>query len=107
MLPPLSNSYKLELKPLARQDIIDILKFTQLRWGREKRGHYKALIDKCLQTIAKNPHPISQSERAIPGYYRRHLGERSRHYIFYRIEGDTVTVVRILYDAMEFESYLD
>lgn len=103
----MTNSYALEVTELAERDIAEILIFTQVRWGSEQRSQYKAQIDKCLQSIQKDPYPVLEADRATPGYFRRHLGGRSRHFIYYRISDMTIVVVRILYDAMKFESYLE
>jgi toxin ParE1/3/4 len=96
----------LDIRPQVYADIKGILKHTEQQWGAQQRTKYKQLIDRCLTSIAYHPDPITQSDTAIPGYYRRHLGGRSRHYVFYRRVEDRVLVVRILYDQMDFEQYL-
>jgi toxin ParE1/3/4 len=101
-----SPKLPLKLRPLARTDIKEILKRTTKLWGSEQRLKYKNLIDDCLESIVVSPSPRSKRDESVSGYYRRHLGSRSRHYIFYKILDDRIDVVRILDDRMDFDRHL-
>jgi toxin ParE1/3/4 len=101
-----SQKLALELRPLARLDIKIILKRTTKLWGLEQRAKYKKLIDDCLKSIAADPSPRSKRDESVSGYYRRHLGNRSRHYIFYKVLENRVQVIRILDDRMDFDRHL-
>jgi toxin ParE1/3/4 len=101
-----SRRLPLEIRPLARLDIKTILRRTTKLWGAEQRTKYKKLIADCLQSLATDPKPRSKRDESVSGFYRRHLGGRSRHFIFYKILEDRVRVVRILDDRMDFDRYL-
>ncbi|WP_155746815.1 type II toxin-antitoxin system RelE/ParE family toxin [Scytonema sp. UIC 10036] len=96
----------LDLRPQARSDIKSILKYTTQRWGAQQRGRYKTLIERCLDSITANPLPRSRKEESIEGYYRRHVGGKGRHFVYYRLLEDSVLVVRILHDSMDVERHL-
>ncbi|KYC41883.1 hypothetical protein WA1_17840 [Scytonema hofmannii PCC 7110] len=97
----------LELRPQARSDIKDILKYTTQRWGAQQRSRYKKLIERCLDSIAANPLPRSKKEDAIADYYRRHVDGKGRHFVYYRLLEDRVLVVRILHDSMDVDRHLE
>lgn len=46
---------KIVLSPRARQDFIDILRYTGETWGREQLHLYRDKLDDALRLIARNP----------------------------------------------------
>lgn len=97
---------RLEFRPQVRTDIRDILKYTTKKWGHQQRTHYKALLNHCIARIAANPYLGQRLDDISPGYYRRHVGSRGSHYIYYRVFEDTILLVRVLHDKMEFQRHL-
>jgi toxin ParE1/3/4 len=96
----------LKILPKAANDIKQILKYTQSVWGTAQRQKYKGEIVRCLNDIQANPLPRTKSEMCIDGYYRRHLDKKYRHYVFYRVVGSDILVVRLLHDSMDFNRHL-
>lgn len=51
----LDRARKVVLSPRARQDFIDILRFTGERWGQGQLHVYRDKINDALQLVARNP----------------------------------------------------
>ncbi|MDX8400320.1 MAG: type II toxin-antitoxin system RelE/ParE family toxin [Gallionellaceae bacterium] len=45
----------IKLSPKARQDFIDILRYTGEVWGQDQLLHYRDKINDALWKIARNP----------------------------------------------------
>lgn len=41
--------------PLARRDIVEVLRYTRDRWGKEQAREYRNLIREALNAIAAEP----------------------------------------------------
>ena len=95
----------IKLKPQAITDIKGILKYTTITWGAQQRTRYKKLLEQCLDKIAANPLHGKQVRYGDSRYYRYHVGRKGRHYVFYTVTEETVEVVRILHDSMDFERH--
>ena len=61
---------------------------------------YKSKIDAALSAIAQNPN-IGRTKHKLLVY------SAGKHLIYYRIEGTTVYVVRILHERMDAAHHLD
>lgn len=87
----------LKLVPKARQDFIDILRYTGETWGPNQLLVYRGKLDDALQAISRNPQ-AGHSRDDLPVAYRAYLV--GSHVIVYRIGADSVGVVRILHQRM-------
>lgn len=94
--------FRLELSDRARRDFRDILSYTLQMWGDRQLAEYQGKIDSALSAITQNPHAGREKAGSVLRVFR--VG---RHLIFYRIDGVTVYVVRILHDQMDIDSHLD
>ena len=88
---------KLILSPRARQDFIDILRYTGERWGHEQLRVYRDKLDDALLRIGRNP-AIGHRSPELPHTHRLYLV--GAHLIVYREHGSAVAVVRILHQRM-------
>lgn len=94
----------LALAPLAREDVKEIGRFTQKRWGVPQRDSYLgglAAIFERLRTgeiAGRARSDIRDGLRCYP--YTRHM-------IFFRrgVQGD-VEILHILHERMDFERHL-
>lgn len=87
----------LKLSPKARQDFIDILRYTGENWGQDQLIVYRDKIDKALSTIRENPQ-IGHRRHDLPPNYRAYpVGS---HMIVYRMDLNGIGVVRILHQRM-------
>jgi toxin ParE1/3/4 len=93
------------ITPQAKQDLKEILKYTQKVWGSEQRVRYKTLLNQALRKITANPKLGRPREEIRAGYYSYHVGNHGRHIIFYTLDDDGILVVRVLHDSMDFETY--
>ena len=82
----------------AYDDLKNIAAYTQKTWGIEQRREYLSRLDRSFGLIAENV-GIGRNCDHIREGYRSHLV--GRHLVFYRVEGEMVTVVRILHQNMD------
>jgi len=83
----------------AKEDLKDIARFTQKRWGKEQRNKYLQIFDNSFQTLARNPAMGRECREIRVGYYKFPTGS---HVIFYRrITGQPIEIVRILHESMD------
>jgi toxin ParE1/3/4 len=95
-------SLNIKLRPLARQDFKEILKYTQGRWGAEQKEKYKTLLDTSIQTLAQFPAAGKYLEGLPEGCLAYHTG---RHLIVYQPQQTSLEVIRILYDGMDLKRH--
>ena len=112
---------RIRLSAAAQADIVDILAWTQARFGEAARRRYEALIVAALGDLADEPRRPGVLERPELGAGARtwHLRgsrerardasgivRRPRHFVVFR-EGTerTVEVGRVLHDAMDLERH--
>lgn len=98
-----SPNFRLELSPLAQQDLIGILRYTGETWGRDQLFVYRAKLHEALQSIRRNPdmgHPSDE----LPQTHRLYFV--GSHVIVYRNAGPVIAVVRILHRRMSLTKNL-
>ena len=95
-----ARKYTLTLTHRARLDFQDILSHTLQMWGDRQLAEYKGLLDGALTLIQNTP---ETGQNDLPPYRYVRAG---KHYIFYRIDGDTISVSRILHGSMDFIRHL-
>ena len=96
---------KYRLSKRASQDLAGIWRYTLEKWSREQANVYvSGLLNSC-SLAADCPTEMGRSYSHIQeNYWTYHWGS---HIIFYRIEKDnTVSVVRILHEQMDFDRHL-
>jgi toxin ParE1/3/4 len=85
---------QLVIRPDAREDLRQILIYTQERWGAEQRRRYRALMYQAMRSLLDYPERGRTREEYFPdcrGLPAEH------HIIFYRLTDDEVVIVRILH----------
>ena len=100
--PILMSAHKLQLiltEP-AKQDFRDILSFTLQTWGEGQFDEYRRKLDGALHTIAENP-DIGHKRHGMLVY------QAGRHRIFYREQGTSIYIFRILHERMDAGRHLD
>jgi toxin ParE1/3/4 len=96
--------------PRAKRDIVEVIEYTKERWEKVQARAYGQLIEDALGLIAMNPRRGKLRSAARPdilAFHIRQPGRPARHVLFYRI-GTTgiVEVIRLLYDAMDFDQHV-
>jgi len=92
------------LTNMAKADLKEIARFTQIRWGREQRDLYLQMLDVSFQQLAANPLKGKDCSDIRSGYRKLNAGS---HVIFYRQTfPDMIVNVRILHGHMDIETRL-
>lgn len=87
----------------ARQDLAEIGRYTERRWGGAQRRAYLAQLDARMDLLVDHPQMGMARDDVRPGY--RCLRE-GRHLIFYRGAAGTVEIVRVLHQRMDVRRHL-
>lgn len=108
---------RLDVQPPARADIRDLLKTSRRRFGSRAKRDYKALIDRALELLCENPQRAGVTRRedlrrAPYLFALRHARTRGvspkqpRHVIVFTCDDATLSVLRILHDAMDIDQHI-
>ena len=90
-------SFKLTAK--AKDDLRNIARYTQEKWGREQRNIYLKQFDDAFSLLSKSPE-IGPSCDFIKAGYRKFA--QGSHVIFYTLgPSSTIQIVRILHKHMD------
>ena len=93
----------LKLAPKARQDFIDILRYTGETWGPIQLLIYRDKIDDALQAISADP-LLGHGRDDLPPTHRAYLV--GSHVIVYRTGTDSLGIVRILHQRMSLAKHV-
>jgi toxin ParE1/3/4 len=91
------------LTPRAHRDIDEIWNYTAANWGIDQAEHYVRLIQRAIEIVADNPGRGRICDDVRPGYRKYPAGS---HFVFYRVAGAGIDVVRVLHQRMDFEQHL-
>lgn len=91
------------LSPRARQDFIDILRYTGETWGEAQLLTYRTKINEALQMLGTNPRRGRQRDDLPPMYFSYSVGS---HVIVYRLREGEIAVARILHQRMDLGAHL-
>ena len=100
-------AWRLRLAAQARADIREAIAWSRGNFGAMQADRYLLAIQATTATLRQAP--LGARTRArddlAPGLrvlHMRRAGHRGRHLLIYRVaEPDTVTVLRVLHDAMD------
>ena len=86
----------------AKNDLKNIARFTQKRWGREQRNHYLITLDDCFHHLSRNPSMGKGCDETRPGYHKFPTGS---HVVYYRRKANGyIEVVRVLHESMDVDT---
>ena len=107
----------------ARRDIVNVLRWSEGKFGEHAAARYRALLLQALRDIAENPERPGSSARPEikPGIHAYHLRSSRdrvaailgiihspRHFLLYRRRAENmIEVVRVLHDARDLRGHLD
>ncbi len=94
---------RFQLTNKAYADLKNIARYTQTTWGAEQRKEYLLRLDQSFHLIAKNTGIGRNCDHIREGYFSYPVG---KHLVFYRIEGEAVTIGRILHQSMDVDRQL-
>jgi toxin ParE1/3/4 len=112
---------RLRVTEAAQADIDTLLLDSEETFGQETRRRYGLLLNEALNRIRSDPERAGAPSRYGPvsdlrifpirlARLRIRPAERiarPRHVLVFRLAGDVVVLVRVLYDAMHFPSHVD
>ena len=85
-------------------DLEEIWHYTVEKWSLDQADHYYNLIFDEIHFICKNTIAGKSMEHIRKGY---RASKVKSHFIFYRIQNNTVEVIRILHERMDVENRLN
>jgi len=94
---------RLELSRRAKADLDDIRDYSLQRFGQARAILYVDAIEHALRRIVRFPESgtprsdLTSDVRSMP------VG---RHRLYYRVNAESILIVRILHQAMEIERHL-
>ena len=94
---------RLQFTPAAIADLDGIFDYTLERWGRDQAERYLRDIQRVCEGLASGDLPGRSADHVRKGYRKAASGA---HMIYYRSEGETLIVVRILHQRMDIDRHL-
>ena len=94
---------KIHKQAKAEDDLINIWLYSLDKWGINQADSYLDNLNNSLNNIAANPDIGTACEHIRKGYRKLNVRE---HYVFYRYTQDTVYIIRVLGDEMDYDPIL-
>lgn len=94
---------KIHKQALAEQDLTDIWLYTFNNWGERQADKYHDELGEAFILLAENPKIGTSCDTLRKGYLKFHV---NRHLIMYRINKETLHIIRVLGDDMNYENHL-
>jgi toxin ParE1/3/4 len=103
-----ARTWTISLGQAAEQDFSNIVDWTAATFGPRQAERYADLVLAAFDAILDNPLTgQSRARREIgAGLRTLYLARPARHFILYRIEAQTILVLRILHDSMELSRHV-
>jgi len=95
------KGFKLTLA--AKEDLKEIARYTQNKWGKEKRDLYLTSLNNKFIWLAENPQVGRTRTEIKQGYMSYPEG---KHIIFYRPKRTEIEILAILHQNMDFMQHL-
>lgn len=119
--PAPSKALRRRFASEALSDIDALLAYSLQNFGAAGMQRYVALLDVAVQDICQQPKRLGVTSygvgvNAFFAYHLKHSNRKlralekigkPRHLIFFRVQGNTLMVSRVLHDAMDFIAHLD
>lgn len=89
----------------AVDDLMEIGRYTQERWGVEQRNDYLERLDAAFADLDEMPGVGLACDHYRAGYRQYLVG---KHWVFYRrLNDDDIEVVRILHERMDVPRHIE
>jgi len=93
---------KYRITEAAYNDLSDIYFYTFQKWSANQAGRYFESIIQEIELFSENPEKAKRMPKVRSDFfYFRALS----HYVFFRKNGDTIEVIRILHKMMDFSKH--
>ena len=94
----MKSSLRLDVSVDARRDFRSILRYTREVWGERQRNTYGARLESAMERLTHYPFLGEPRDDLRPGLRTR---KASEHIIYYRVDEEAVTVLRLLHHTMD------
>ncbi len=88
----------------ALSDLDGMRDHSRREWGAAQTVRYLRSIRAAVSTASQAPMQTAPADHYRPGYRKIAVGA---HLVFFRVNGDTMEIARILHSAMAFDTKLD
>lgn len=88
--------------PRARDDLINIARYTEATWGKKQRNSYLKAIEQRFEWLGENPLFGKHRADVHQGYYSFPQGQ---HVIFYLRGNNAIDIIGVLHKEMDVVSY--
>jgi toxin ParE1/3/4 len=89
---------KVVKRPLARQDLKQIWRYSFKEWGEAQADKYFAEIEAGILKLQAHPHLGKSREDLRAGYYALRVNQ---HVIYYMLTPSSIRIVRVLHARMD------
>ena len=93
---------KFRITPRARDDLINISRYTERQWGKSQRNAYLQDLEKRFYWLAQTPRLGKHRADVTEGYYGYPQGQ---HVVFYLIGQGCIEIIGIPHKEMDIVSY--
>lgn len=97
-----TKSVLYRVTPRAKEDLINIARYTDESRGRAQRNLYLKQLEQRFAWLAANPHLDKARSEIADGFYSFPQGQ---HIIFYLISGRFIDVIGIPHQEMDIDGY--
>ena len=94
---------KLIFRPEAKADLREISYYTRRNFGKRQAKLYLRRIEERCAALALRARPAMPVDDVSPGLFRAGIGS---HMIFFRIDGEELSIVRVLHQSMHYKDHL-
>jgi toxin ParE1/3/4 len=91
-----------KLSASARKDLLQIGRYTEIKWGKDQRNHYLKQLDVAFNLIAENPRIGKDRSHVLPGYRSY---QQNAHVIYYR-DSKAIEIIRVLHKQMDVGKHI-
>ena len=95
---------RLIYRAAATADLRGISRSTKARWGDGQASSYVSAIRNSIKSLAQFERRFAEADMGHRGLSKMRSGH---HIVFYRVNGDSIEIVRVLHERMDAGSALD
>lgn len=101
-VPMSSHKLRVIATDRARDDIGDILIYTEMQWGQEQRDEYWRLIAEAIDRLADLP-GLGQIHDYMSSYVLRSVPVGS-HRLYYWVDNDQLVIARVVHSRQDLQT---
>ena len=87
----------------ARQELDAIADYTLEMWGENQQRKYMMEVEATIARLHENPEKGKDHGDIMPGL--RSIAHEDHYFIFYRVKGRTVEILRVLHQRRDWPEF--